>query len=251
MIEDGLSEQEARRQFYLVDRDGLLMEDMAGLLPFQRPFARSRDELQGWALENANTVSLTDVIKNAAPTVLIGVSGQFGAFSEQMIRSMAASVPHPIIFPLSNPTSRAEATPADLMAWTDGRAVIGTGSPFPPVLKNGSFVRVDQTNNSYVFPGIGLAAVAVSARRISDAMLMAAARALSELSPTRLDAKANLLPPVTESREIAARVAVAVATQACKEGLTDPMTADEIHQRIQAKIWNPVFRPYRRKSQTP
>lgn len=251
MIEDGLSEQEARRQFYLVDRDGLLMEDMVGLLPFQRPFARSRSELQGWSLASANTVSLMDVIKNAAPTVLIGVSGQFGAFTEEMIRSMAAAVTHPVIFPLSNPTSRAEAAPADLMAWTDGRAVIGTGSPFPPVLRNGSFVRVDQTNNSYVFPGIGLAAVAVRARRISDAMLMAAARALSELSPARLDPKANLLPPVTEAREISAHVAIAVATQACKEGLTDPMDEGEILQRIQAKIWNPVFRPYRRKSETP
>jgi malate dehydrogenase (oxaloacetate-decarboxylating) len=248
MIEDGLSEQEARRQFYLVDRDGLLMEDMTGLLPFQKPFAKSKTELQGWSLEKANAASLSDVIKNAAPTVLIGVSGQFGAFTEEVIRAMAAGVSRPVIFPLSNPTSRAEATPADLMAWTDGRAVVGTGSPFPPVLRNGSFVRVDQTNNSYVFPGIGLAVVAVGARRISDAMLMAAARALSELSPAKLDSKANLLPPVTDARKISAHVALAVATQACKEGLTDPMTEEEIRRRIQAKIWNPVFRPYRRKT---
>lgn len=247
MIEDGLSEQEARRQFYLVDRDGLLMEDMTGLLPFQKPFAKSKSELQGWSLET-NTVSLSDVIKNAAPTVLIGVSGQFGAFTEDVIRAMAAGVSRPVIFPLSNPTSRAEATPADLMAWTEGRAVVGTGSPFPPVLRNGSFVRVDQTNNSYVFPGIGLAVVAVGARRISDAMLMAAARALSELSPAKLDPKANLLPPVTDARKISAHVALAVAAQACKEGLTDPMTEEEIRRRIQAKIWNPVFRPYRRKT---
>jgi malate dehydrogenase (oxaloacetate-decarboxylating) len=127
--------------------------------------------------------------------------------------------------------------------------VIGTGSPFPPVLRNGSFVRVDQTNNSYVFPGIGLAAIAVGARRISDAMLMAAARALSDLSPARRDPKSNLLPPVTEARDISVRVAVAVAMQACKEGLTGPMSPGEIFQRIQSKIWTPVYRPYRRRSQ--
>jgi malate dehydrogenase (oxaloacetate-decarboxylating) len=249
MVEDGLTESEARKRFYLVDRDGLLVEGMADLLPFQRPFVKSREELQGWSVQETGRILLTDVIKNARPTVLIGVSGQSGAFSEEMIRSMAASVARPVIFPLSNPTSRAEATPADLMVWTDGKAVIGTGSPFPPVLKNGSFVRVDQTNNSYVFPGIGLAAIAVRARQISDGMLMAAARALSDLSPARSDPKSNLLPPVTEARDISVRVAVAVAMQACKEGLTEPMNPGEIFQRIQGKIWNPVYRPYRRRAQ--
>lgn len=248
MVEDGLSEDEARKRFYLVDRDGLLTEGMTGLLPFQQPFIQSKDQVQGWLLEQPGRISLADVINNVRPTVLIGVSGQSGAFSESVVRSMARAVPRPVIFPLSNPTSRAEANPADLMAWTDGRAVIGTGSPFPPVLRNGSFVRVDQTNNSYVFPGIGLAAIAVRARRISDAMLMAAARALADVSPARRDTKANLLPPVTEARDISVRVAVAVAMQACKDGLTEPMSPAEISQRIRDKIWTPVYRPYRRRS---
>jgi malate dehydrogenase (oxaloacetate-decarboxylating) len=247
MVEDGLSEDEARKRFYFVDRDGLLVDDMSGLLPFQRPFAHVRSDIRAWSLEQEGRISLSDVVNNARPTVLIGVSGQPGAFSEATVRSMAASVPRPIVFPLSNPTSRAEATPADLMAWTDGRAIVGTGSPFPPVLKNGSFVRVDQTNNSYVFPGIGLAAVAVRARKISDGMLMAAARALADLSPARESPNANLLPPVTEARGISVRVALAVAMQACSEGLTELTSSSEITRRIQTKGWIPVYRPYKRR----
>ena len=248
MVEDGLSENDARRRFYLVDRDGLLIEGMEGLLPFQLSFAQPRDTIPGWRLEQAGKISLIDVIKNIRPTVLIGVSGQPGAFSEAVIRSMATSVAHPVIFPLSNPTSRAEATPQDLMTWTDGKAIVGTGSPFPPILKNGSFVRVDQTNNSYVFPGIGLAAIAVRATRISDAMLMAAARALAHLSPTRRNPVSNLLPPVTDARDVSMRVAEAVAMQACKEGLTEPISAAKIFEKIEANIWTPLYRPYRREA---
>jgi malate dehydrogenase (oxaloacetate-decarboxylating) len=179
--------------------------------------------------------------------VLIGVSGQPGAFPENVVRAMAASVKRPVIFPLSNPTSRAEATPTDVMTWTEGRAVIGTGSPFPPLLKHGAYVRVDQTNNSYVFPGIGLAAIAVHARRISDGMLMAAARALADVSPARLNPSANLLPPVSELRDVSLRVAQAVAMQARKDGLTESMDAGEMYQKIRDKMWTPVYRPYRRK----
>jgi malate dehydrogenase (oxaloacetate-decarboxylating) len=247
MVEDGLAENEARKRFYLVDRDGLLVDSMSGLLPFQRPFAHSGMRVDGWSREEEGRISLADVVNNAQPTVLIGVSGQTGAFSPSVIQSMATSVRRPIIFPLSNPTSRAEATPQDLMAWTDGRAIIGTGSPFPPLLKNGSFVRVDQTNNSYVFPGLGLAVTAVRARHISDAMLMAAARALAELSPARRDPNANLLPPVTEARDISVHVAMAVAMQASKEGLAGMQDSGDLLKTIQSQIWNPVYRPYRRR----
>src|SRR3954467_7037963 len=217
MVEDGLPEAEARTRFYLVDRDGLLVEDMPGILPFQAPFVQPRSAVAGWTLDRENGIGLADVVRNAKPTVLIGVSGQPGAFPEAVMRNMAASVERPVIFPLSNPTSRTEATPADLMAWTEGRAVIGAGSPFPPLLKNGAYVRVDQTNNSYVFPGIGLAAIAVHARRISDGMLMAAARALADVSPARQNPNGNLLPPVPELRDVSLRVAQAVALQAREE----------------------------------
>ena len=246
MIEDGLSESEARRRFYLVDRDGLLVEGTPGLLSFQEPFAQPRNAVANWTLEQESRIGLGDVVRNAKPTVLIGVSGQPGAFPENVVRAMAASVKRPVIFPLSNPTSRAEATPIDVMAWTEGRAVIGTGSPFPPLLKNGAYMRVDQTNNSYVFPGIGLAAIAVHARRVSDGMLMAAARALADVSPARQNPNANLLPPVSQLRDVSLRVAQAVALQARKDGLTEAMDAGDMYRKIQDKMWTPAYRPYRR-----
>ncbi len=246
MRSDGLSETEARSRFYIVDRDGLLVEGMPSLLDFQSPFAQPRASVASWRLEQPDRIGLIDVARNAHPTVLVGVSGQPGGFSERVVRTMAEFTAQPIIFPLSNPTSRCEAAPSDLLAWTEGRAVIGTGSPFPPVLKDGVSFRVDQTNNAYVFPGIGLGAIAVEARRISDGMLMAAARALAEASPSRLDRNANLLPPVTALREVSRRVATAVASQAQAEGLAVQRSQHELAALLGAKMWTPIYRPYRR-----
>ncbi len=248
MMDDGLSEAEARRRFFLVDRDGLLLEGMPHLMPFQERFLQPRAAVEGWTLppQDGGKVGLAAVVQNARPTVLIGVSGQPGAFEEHMVRSMAASVARPIIFPLSNPTSRAEATPADLTAWTDGRGVIGVGSPFPPFLKDGAYVRADQANNSYVFPGIGLGAIAVRAERISDNMLMAAARALADISPAKAGTNAHLLPPVTDLRAVSVHIAQAVADQARRDGLARAADADDVRRRIDGKIWTPVYRPYRR-----
>jgi len=246
MIEDGLSEAEARARFYLVDRDGLLVDGMAGLQPFQAPFAQSRARLAGWTLQAPQRIGLADVIANAHPTVLIGTSGQPHAFTEPMVREMAAHVRRPIIFPLSNPTQRSEATPQDLQAWTEGRAIISTGSPFPALRRNGRDMRVDQTNNAYVYPGIGLGAIAVHARRISDAMFLAAARVVAELSPARHDPDANLLPPLVELRKISFQVAVAVAAQAIAEGLAEPLSDENIAGAVRAKMWEPVYATYRR-----
>ena len=159
---------------------------------------------------------------------------------------MAAHNARPVIFPLSNPTSRAEATPADIETWSEGRAIIGAGSPFPPLIRNGKHFAVDQTNNSYIFPGVGLGAIAVQARRITDVMFMAAAKALAELSPARHDGRANLLPPVTALREIAVAVARAVARQAVKDGLAPALGEGEIDAAIAAKMWEPKYLPYRR-----
>jgi malate dehydrogenase (oxaloacetate-decarboxylating) len=184
-------------------------------------------------------------VRNAKPTTLIGVSGQPGSFSEQVVRAMAENNRRPVIFPLSNPTSRAEATPSDIQRWSDGRAVVGAGSPFPPLMRDGRSVAVDQTNNSYIFPGVGLGAIAVQARRITDTMFMAAAKALAALSPARNDTGSNLLPPVTALREVAIAVARATAFQARREGLTD-FTEDEIEAAIHAKMWSPKYLPYRR-----
>lgn len=245
MIEAGADEAEARSRFYLVDRDGLLVEGMNGLLPFQAPFAQPRERLAGWTLRSPGRIDLADVIANAQPTVLIGTSGQAQAFSEPIVRAMAGRVAVPLIFPLSNPTERSEASPQDLLAWSEGRAVIGTGSPFPPLYRNGSEVRVDQTNNAYVYPGIGLGAIAARARRISDRMFLAAARVIAELSPARHDRNATLLPPLVELRNISFQVAVAVARCAQDEGLTPPL--DDVEAAVAAKMWEPLYARYRRK----
>ncbi|HTV36650.1 MAG TPA: NAD-dependent malic enzyme, partial [Xanthobacteraceae bacterium] len=167
MIDAGASEAEACGRFYLVDRQGLLVDGMPGLQPFQKPFVQPRNAVAGWPAGTADRITLADVVTNAHPTVLIGTSGQPHAFSQDVVRAMAAHVRRPIIFPLSNPTERSEATPQDLTAWTEGRAVIGTGSPFPPIRRNGRDFRIDQTNNAYVYPGVGLGAIAAQARHIS------------------------------------------------------------------------------------
>jgi malate dehydrogenase (oxaloacetate-decarboxylating) len=161
-----------------------------------------------------------------------------------MVRAMARAAERPMIFPLSNPTSRSEADPADIMRWTDGRALIGTGSPFPPVERNGKRVPVDQCNNSYIFPGVGLGVLAVHARRVTDAMFMAAAKALAELSPVHRDREARLLPALTNIRAVSVAVATAVAKQACKEGLGEECDEATLGARIHANIWEPVYRAY-------
>src|SRR5712671_5270171 len=195
MIDDGASEAEARGRFFAVDRDGLLVQAMPGILEFQKPFVQAAAAVADWPREHPDRIGLTDVVAKAKPTVLIGVSGQPGMFTEEIVRTMAKAVARPVIFPLSNPVTRCEARPQELETWSGGRAVIGTGSPFPPVVRNGKPVTVDQTNNAYVFPGVGLGVLAVDARRVSDGMFKAAARALADLSPTKLDPNANLLPP--------------------------------------------------------
>jgi malate dehydrogenase (oxaloacetate-decarboxylating) len=246
MIDAGLPEAEARRRFYAIDRDGLLVEGMPGVLDFQRPFAQSSDAVANWPRTQPDTIGLTDVVANAKPTVLIGVSGQPGIFREEIIRKMASAVARPIVFPLSNPTSRSEATPQDLTAWTEGRAVIGTGSPFPPVVRDGRSVAVDQTNNAYVFPGIGLGVLAVRAKRVTDGMFVAAAKILADISPAARDAHAPLLPPVAQLREVAFAVAKAVAHQAQAEGQCEPFDEEGLDGLIARKMWEPVYRPYRR-----
>jgi len=242
MVAEGLDEKDAARRFYLVDRDGLLVEGMNGLAEFQKPFLQSRAAVADW--RSGDVVSLMDVVNHARPTALIGVSGHYGAFSEQVVRTLAAQHARPIIFPLSNPVSCAEATPADIERWSQGRAIIGAGSPFPPLIRNGEKFNVDQTNNSYIFPGVGLGAIATQASRITDTMFMAAARALAELSPARHDPNANLLPSVTALRDVAIAVAIAVGKQACAEGLTSGMTADGVEAAVNAKMWAPHYATY-------
>jgi malate dehydrogenase (oxaloacetate-decarboxylating) len=256
MVASGMSEADARTRFFAVDRQGLLVDDMADLQALQRPFAQPRSRVAGWTLEQPDRIGLLDVMNNARPTTLIGVTGQTGAFSENVIRAMARGTERPVIFPLSNPTLRSEAAPQDLLDWTDGRAIIGTGSPFPPVTRNGKTWRVDQTNNSYIFPGVGLGVLAVGARRVTDRMFEVAARTLAEASPARPHSTATpgeapplrLLPPVTELRSVAVLVARAVARCAREEGLCEAFSDVQIDARIEMKMWRPSYAPYRRRA---
>jgi malate dehydrogenase (oxaloacetate-decarboxylating) len=244
MVEAGLPEPEGRSRFYLVDRDGLLVDGMTGLQPFQAPFMQQRAKLASWTLASADRIGLGDVVAHARPTVLIGTSGQAHAFHEAVVRAMADRVRRPVIFPLSNPTERAEATPQELFAWTEGRAVIGTGSPFPPIMRNGQPFRVDQTNNAYVYPGIGLGAIAAKARRISDGMFLAAARTIAAMSPAKRDPQSNLLPPLVQSRALSLQVAIAVAKQAQADGVADAISDEALVAAVKAKMWEPLYARY-------
>jgi len=246
MVEVGIGEKQARECFYLVDKPGLLIEGMAGWLPFQADFAQNRNRVAGWTLDTPGRIGLTDVISNAHPTVLIGTSGQAHGFAETVVCTMAKNVQRPVIFPLSNPTERSEANPADLDAWTEGCAVIATGSPFPPIKRNGKEFRIDQNNNAYVYPGVGLGAIAVRARRISDAMFLAAAKSIAELSPAKRDPQANLLAPLVDIRKLSFHVALAVARQAQTEGFANGLSEEETAAAIRAKMWEPVYASYRR-----
>ncbi|HEY5048555.1 MAG TPA: NAD-dependent malic enzyme [Rhizomicrobium sp.] len=244
MIENGLSELAARERFYAVDIDGLLVEGMPGITEAQKPFVQSRNAVADWTLRQPERIDLLDVVANAKPTVLIGVSGQHGAFGEAVIRQMAENTRRPVILPISNPTARSEATPAQLFAWTDGRAIVGTGSPFASVSWNGRSVPIDQINNAYIFPGLGLGVLASGAKRVSDGMFMAAARALGSLSPATTGLSERLLPPVGALRNVSAAVGMAVARQAISERLASNNDESVTAERLQAQIWSPEYQPY-------
>lgn len=244
VVDAGVNEAQARKAFFLVDRNGLLVEGMEGLTAAQAPFVQSRDAVKGWKVDASSHIGLLDVMRHAKPTVLIGVSGQAGAFAEDVVRTMAQHVARPVIFPLSNPTSRSEATPQQLLEWTEGRALIGTGSPFAPVPWQGRSVHIDQTNNSYVFPGVGLGVLAVGAKRVTDAMFMAAAKAVAAMSPTVKDKTASLLPPVDQLREVSMAVAKAIALQAQADGVAAACDEAEVERCIKAFVWKPTYLPY-------
>jgi len=242
----GLTEAEARSRFYAVDKPGLLLDTTANLHSAQAPFARPHYECAAWNRDANGGVSLLETVERARPTVMIGVSGQPGAFTEEVVRAMARGTDRPVILPLSNPTSRSEAKPADLIAWTDGRAIVGTGSPYAPVQYNGEEYRIAQTNNSYIFPGLALGIIASKAKRVSDGMIMAAADALAKLSPAATHPHGALLPPLHALREVSLCVALAVGRQAAHEGLTS-IRGEAFEETLRANVWNPVYVPYRKR----
>ncbi|MBT8122512.1 MAG: NAD-dependent malic enzyme [Gammaproteobacteria bacterium] len=237
----GMPDEEARSRIFMAGQRGLLHDGTDGLLPFQQRFVQPQSRLRDWTTGSGNEISVMDIIRNARPTVLIGVSGQPGLFTQELVTEMAGYCERPVIFPLSNPTSRAEAVPADLYRWTNGRALVATGSPFPPVELDGVCYPVSQSNNSYIFPGLGLGVLASGARRISDGMLMAASVALGEY-PRASDCDTEpLLPSLDEIRQVSRYIARAVGEQAQTEGLADEMPGELLADRIEAISWRPEY----------
>jgi malate dehydrogenase (oxaloacetate-decarboxylating) len=246
-IEDrGLSNEEARARFYAIDQYGLITESRQNVASEQLPYARKEQEVQSWRPANG-AITLLDVVRNVKPTVLIGVSGQPGTFTEQVVREMAKYTDRPVIFPLSNPTSRSEATPQDLTNWTEGRALVGTGSPFPPAEYGGKKTPVAQTNNSYIFPGLALGIVASRARFVTDSMVKAAANGLIRHLPTQKDKEAPLLPPISQARALGRYIGEAVGRQAIQDGQAQIAGEDALIRELDANIWEPQYVPYVRK----
>ncbi|WP_125712813.1 malolactic enzyme [Companilactobacillus kedongensis] len=233
MVEEGLSEEEAKKHFYLVDKQGLLFDDTEGLTPEQKPFTRSRSEFA-----NADElITLEAAVKAVHPTILVGTSTQPGTFTESIIKEMAAHTARPIIFPLSNPTKLAEAKAEDLLKWTDGKALVATGIPVEPVEMNGVTYVIGQANNALVYPGLGLGAMAVNAKLLSDGMINKAAHSLGGIvDPT--EAGAAVLPPVSKLDEFSMTVAMGVAQQAIEEKLTDATDAKKAINDIK---WEPKY----------
>lgn len=235
MIREGLTREEALDRFYPLGIQGLYLDDMDDLLDFQRPFARKRSDIEEWGVKPGRPVTLLDVVKNAKPTILIGTSTVGGAFDQQVVEEMMRYCERPIIFPLSNPTSRAEATPADLIEWTDGAALVATGSPFDPVDHKDVRYYIAQSNNALMFPGIGLGVTACKATRVTDGMITAGAEALASLS-NGYRPGASLLPNINQLRPVSAHVALAVAKAAEAEGVAREPLNDPINDVFE-RMW--------------
>jgi malate dehydrogenase (oxaloacetate-decarboxylating) len=240
MMGDGLTAEAAARRFWCIGRHGLLVDGMGELREFQRPYARPAAEVAAWKRDGERGISLLEVVRRMAPTILIGSSGVAGAFGESVVREMAKSAARPIILPLSNPTALAEAAPDDLIRWTDGKGLIATGSPFDAVTYNGATYTIGQANNAMLFPGLALGTLVTRARLISDGMFTAAASTIADMVEAS-QLGAAILPNVANVREVSARVAIAVAEQALREGLarTKPPNAEAA---VRNAMWEPRYR---------
>ncbi|CAH0525815.1 NAD-dependent malic enzyme [Vibrio hippocampi] len=247
MVSEGISDEQARSQVFMIDRWGLLQEGMTNLLDFQQRLVQKTSTTAAWQHEDPSQgFSLFDVVKNAKPTVLIGVSGAPGLFSKEVVQEMHQHCQRPIIFPLSNPTSRVEATPNEILRWTKGQALVATGSPFEPVVLDGQTFPIAQCNNSYIFPGIGLGVLATQASRVTDEMLMESSRALALCSPLAKNGQGRLLPPLEEIHQVSKFIAFAVAKKAIEQGVALEITDDALHAAIDENFWQPVYRQYKR-----
>jgi malate dehydrogenase (oxaloacetate-decarboxylating) len=245
MVTEGVDEMEARKHFFLLDSKGLLHTGRTNLTPVQQKFAQSIELVSAWSVSNRQ-IRLVEVIENISATILIGVSSQPGQFTAPIIKDMASKVETPIVFPLSNPYDRAEAVPEDLIRWTDGRALIATGTEFPPVSLKGRTFKIAQCNNFYIFPAVGLAVRASNAKRVTDRMMVAAAEALGNFSlEDDVNADGELLPPIENMRDVAIQIAVMVGLQAQQDGVAQVTSEQELRERVQQRFWIPQYLGYK------
>jgi malate dehydrogenase (oxaloacetate-decarboxylating) len=247
MCREGISEEQARSQVFMVGRYGLLTQDTPNLRSFQQKLIQPASKLEGWEYQDSMP-SLLEVINNSKADVLVGVSGQAGLFTEAVVKAMKAQSDAPIIFPLSNPSRQVEAHPEDIINWTEGTAIVATGSPFQPVEYKGQSFPIAQCNNSYIFPGVGLGVLASKAKLISDEMLMASSETLANASPLASTGKGQLLPCLNEIAQLSKEIAFQVAKVAIEQKLSLPMTDEQLQQSIDKNFWEPEYRPYKRVS---
>jgi len=247
MISEGASPEQARSQIYMIDRSGLLTEGMNDLRDFQRKLCQKLVNISDWDTAD-NVPTLLEVINNAKPDVLIGVSGVSGLFTETLIKSMKSHCDLPIVFPLSNPIKQVEAKPDQVIEWCEGEVIIATGSPFQPVTYKGKTFPIPQCNNSYIFPGLGLGVVAANISRITDEMLMVASETLAADSPLANTGQGELLPPLTSIAELSKKIAFAVAKVAYKQGLALEINDEMLAAKIERNFWHPEYRQYKRIS---
>ena len=247
MISEGISAEQARSQVYMIDRFGLLTEGMSGLRDFQEKLVQQKQNITDWTFDG-DYASLLEVMHHAKPDILIGVSGQAGLFTEEIIKAMKSHCAMPIIFPLSNPSRQVEATPEQVIHWTQGQVIIATGSPFEPVDYQGKTYRIAQCNNSYIFPGLGLGVVSANVNRITDEMLMVASESLAQTSPLANTGEGELLPPLTAIADLSKEIAFKVGKLAMAQGLALELSDEMLIAKIERNFWRPEYREYRRTS---
>ncbi|WP_163997611.1 NAD-dependent malic enzyme [Pyxidicoccus caerfyrddinensis] len=241
----GLSAQAARERIFLIDSKGLILKDRKGLEPYKRELAQEPSRVAGWKVQGA-IPSLLETVREAKVTVLLGLSGQRGAFGEEVVREVARNTPYPVVFALSNPTANSEAIPSDVYRWTDGRALVATGSPFDDVEFNGALYPVGQGNNAFIFPGLGLGVLTCRAKRVTDGMLTAAALALGEFVDAQRLAQGGLYPRMDRIHTASKQVAIAVIRQAVKEGVCGEQLPEDLEAHLEQRMWKPVFLPIRK-----
>jgi malate dehydrogenase (oxaloacetate-decarboxylating) len=246
MLRNGLSPHDALSHFWLVDKQGLLTDNLEDLLPFQKRFARPQGEIQNWQPNKSGKIGLYEVVKYIKPTILIGTSTQGGAFTQEIVELMASYSERPILFPLSNPTEKSEAIPINLLNWSRGKALIATGSPFDDVNYNGKIINISQCNNYYIFPGLGLGVIISKAKHVTDEMVWVAAKTLSECSPAATNPEGSILPLLSDIQSISQKIALAVAEQAWKEGVAQAPNDRDLKLVIEKSFWRPKYVPYRK-----